>query len=169
MNMSVSSIESIASLPPCSVLSKLLKLKQHLHPVQGVEEMTRFSSSSLRYTLTDEGLALAERLDSVEQRSTGVSTEMAEKEEDVPSGAEEKVDPARVVDLTGSDDGEESDDSSCRRGLKERLAAVRVTDGAASKGEDQQTAAASRRPGGGRLPPGSYDIVLCVDFIETTG
>lgn len=132
--------------------------------------MTYFCSSSLRYTLTDEGLALAKRLDSVEPRSKGVPEEVEEKdEEEVQSDTEEKVDPPRVVDLTGSDDGEESDDSSCQHSLKERLACARVTDEATSKGEDQQTAAVNRKPTAGRLLPGRYDIVLCVDFIETTG
>lgn len=122
-----------------------------------------FCSSSLRYTLTDEGLALAERLDSVEQRTTGVPEE--EEVEDVRSDTEEIVDPPRVVDLTGSDDGEESDDASRRQ----RLASEKVTGGATSKGGDQKTAAAGTNPSAGRLAPGSYDIVLCVDFIETTG
>lgn len=123
----------------------------------------------VRYSLTDEGLALAERLHTVEQRSKGVSKEVEEKEEEeVQSDTEEKVDPPRVVDLTGSDDGEESDDSSSQHGLRERLACAKVTDGPTSKG-DQKAAAVSRKPSGGHLPPGSYDIVLCVDFIETTG
>lgn len=124
----------------------------------------------VRYSLTDEGLALAERLDTVEQRSKGVSKEVEEKEEEeVQSDTGEKVDPPRVVDLTGSDDGEESDDSSSQHGLRERLACAKLSDGASSKGEDQKAAAVSRKPSGGHLPPGSYDIVLCVDFIETTG
>lgn len=129
--------------------------------------MTCFCSSSLRYTLTDEGLALAERLDSVEKRTEGVAEE--EDVDEVRSHTEEIEDPPRVVDLTGSDDGEESDDASCRHNLKERLASTKVTDGVSSKGEDQKTAAAGTKPSAGRLPPGSYDIVLCVDFIETTG
>lgn len=125
-----------------------------------------------RYTLTEEGLALAERLDSVEQRTEGVPEEDQEEEkeeEEVRSDTEEKEDPPCVVDLTGSDDGEESDESSSRHSLKERLTCARDTDVASSKGEDQMTAAVSRQPSAGRLPPGSYDIVLCVDFIETTG
>lgn len=115
---------------------------------------------------------MAERLDSVERRTEGVPEEDQEEEkeeEEVRSDTEEKEDPPRVVDLTGSDDGEESDESSSRHSLKERLACARDTDVASSKGEDQMTAAVSRKPSAGRLPPGSYDIVLCVDFIETTG
>lgn len=115
---------------------------------------------------------MAERLDSVEQRTEGVPEEDQEEEkeeEEVRSDTEEKEDPPRVVDLTGSDDGEESDESSSRHSLKERLTCARDADVASSKGEDQMTAAVSRQPSAGRLPPGSYDIVLCVDFIETTG
>lgn len=116
---------------------------------------------------------MAERLDSVEQRNKGVPAEGEEQQqeevEEVRSGTEEKVDPPRVVDLTGSDDGDESDDASCRRSLNERLACAKVTDGTSSRGEDQKAAAAGRKPSAGRLPAGSYDIVLCVDFIETTG
>lgn len=115
---------------------------------------------------------MAERLDSVERRTEVVPEEDQEEEkeeEDVRSDTEEKEDPPRVVDLTGSDDGEESDESSSRHSLKERLACARDTDVASSIGEDQMTAAVSRKPSAGRLPPGSYDIVLCVDFIETTG
>lgn len=108
---------------------------------------------------------MAERLDSVEQRTKSVPKEIEEEEK----AEEGEVDPPRVVDLMGSDDGEKSDDSSCQHSLKNRLVCVRDTDGATSKGEDQQTAAVSRKLTAGRLPPGSYDIVLCVDFIETTG
>lgn len=114
---------------------------------------------------------MAERLNSVEQTTKGVpeDEEKEEVEEEVRSDTEEKEDPPRVVDLTGSDAGEESDESSSQRGLKERLACAGDTEGASSKGEDQMTAAVSRKPSAVRLQPGSYDILLCVDFIETTG
>lgn len=112
---------------------------------------------------------MAERLDSVEQRTQGVPEVEERQEEEVRSDAEGKEDPPRVVDLTGSDDGEESDDPCSQHSLKEKLACARDPEVASSKAEDQMTAAVSGKPSAGRLPPGSYDILLCVDFIETTG
>ena len=40
--------------------------------------------------------------------------------------------------------------------------------GVGSSGKPQASDTQSRPPGA-RLQPGSYDIILCVDFIETTG
>uniref|UniRef100_A0A4W6C866 Crossover junction endonuclease MUS81 n=1 Tax=Lates calcarifer TaxID=8187 RepID=A0A4W6C866_LATCA len=81
-----------------------------------------------RYSLTEQGLALAERLESAEQGTKG---EEVEEEEE-----------GDIVDIRpGSDvDGTES---------------------------DSQTT--SRKTNGGCLLPGTYEIILCVDFIETTG
>lgn len=127
---------------------------------------TCFSLSSLRYSLTDEGLALAERLESVEHKTKdGPEGE----QEEAKSDAEEEEDVPCVVDLTGSDDGEESEDSSSRHSLKERLACVSETDGAILQEKAQIPPAMSRKPNAGCLLPGSYEIILCVDFIETTG
>lgn len=128
---------------------------------------TCFSLSSLRYSLTDEGLALAERLESVEHKTKdGPEREQEEAKSDVE---EEEEDVPCVVDLTGSDDGEESEDSSSRHSLKERLAGVSETDGAILQEKAQIPPAMSRKPNAGCLLPGSYEIILCVDFIETTG
>lgn len=61
------------------------------------------SSSSLRYSLTDEGLALAERLDSADQGAKeGPEEVRSEGEEDEEGGP-------GVVDLTGSDDDDEEE------------------------------------------------------------
>uniref|UniRef100_A0A8C4Z9M0 Crossover junction endonuclease MUS81 n=1 Tax=Gadus morhua TaxID=8049 RepID=A0A8C4Z9M0_GADMO len=41
--------------------------------------------------------------------------------------------------------------------------------GPSVSGEAQASEPSGGRPSGGRLLPGDYDIILCVDFIETTG
>ncbi|XP_029943938.1 structure-specific endonuclease subunit MUS81 [Salarias fasciatus] len=98
-----------------------------------------------RFSLTDEGLALAERLESAEQDSR--------KEEEEEEEEEEEGGGPGVVDLTWSDDDkEEGRTPSPTAGLSELC----------DRG-------ASGNPAAHRLLPGSYDIVLCVDFIETTG
>uniref|UniRef100_A0AAQ4QZK8 Crossover junction endonuclease MUS81 n=1 Tax=Gasterosteus aculeatus aculeatus TaxID=481459 RepID=A0AAQ4QZK8_GASAC len=81
-----------------------------------------------RYSLTEDGLALAERLES----ATG--EEWLDEEEE-----EEQRAPG-LVDLTA---------------MTSSLSAP--------------SPAASKKPNEGCLPPGSYEIILCVDFIETTG
>uniref|UniRef100_A0A3P9PNL0 Crossover junction endonuclease MUS81 n=1 Tax=Poecilia reticulata TaxID=8081 RepID=A0A3P9PNL0_POERE len=95
-----------------------------------------------RYSLTDEGLALAERLES-------------EEEEDA------------VVDLTASDEEEE------RGSLSERATGETQSSGDAGRlslpGKTQVTMTTSRKPNRDCLLPGTYDVILCVDFIETTG
>lgn len=113
-----------------------------------------FSLSCLRYSLTKEGLALAERLESAEHGPAGdrgeVGSEGEEQEENNPG----------VVDLTASDDGE--DEPSSRSGPAE-------ADGMVLPGRAQISQARSRNPNAWSLLPGTYEIILCVDFIETTG
>lgn len=67
----------------------------------------------------------------------------------------DEEDSPGVVDLTGSDDGEDEAQTS---GEAERL-----TD----KGDKSQ--GKGGKPNAGRLLPGTYEIILCVDVIETTG
>lgn len=69
------------------------------------------------------------------------------------SEREDEEDSARFIDLTGSDDGEDEAQTSCEAG--------RLTDKENSRG--------SRDPNAGCLLPGTYEIILCVDVIETTG
>ncbi|KAM8899418.1 crossover junction endonuclease MUS81 isoform 1-T2 [Spinachia spinachia] len=108
-----------------------------------------------RYSLTEEGLALAERLESVEHDPEGVKDATGEEWLD----QEEEERAPGLVDLTASDDEEEEDDDV-------RIQAA----GAAQVRSDAGGApAASKTPNKGSLPPGSYEIILCVDFIETTG
>uniref|UniRef100_A0A667Z2D9 Crossover junction endonuclease MUS81 n=1 Tax=Myripristis murdjan TaxID=586833 RepID=A0A667Z2D9_9TELE len=63
--------------------------------------------------------------------------------------------------------------SICLISSKNRLVSVAPlrTDagGTSCSGKPQAPPAASRRPNGERLLPGNYEIILCVDFIETTG
>uniref|UniRef100_A0A665VSG7 Crossover junction endonuclease MUS81 n=1 Tax=Echeneis naucrates TaxID=173247 RepID=A0A665VSG7_ECHNA len=99
-----------------------------------------------RYSLTEEGLHLAERLESAETPEGG-RLEVRREEEDGPG----------VVDLTGCDKEETEEDRI--EDVKERQDA--------EVGLDSQTT--NRKPNEGCLLPGTYEILLCVDFIETTG
>uniref|UniRef100_A0A9J7Y963 Crossover junction endonuclease MUS81 n=1 Tax=Cyprinus carpio carpio TaxID=630221 RepID=A0A9J7Y963_CYPCA len=103
------------------------------------------------------GLTLAEKLDSDE---TGMAKEHVEQ----MSEGEDTWDGPDVVDLT-SEDEEEASKSSERRATALSVNQVRghVSESDATGKETVRTAM------GGHLPPGFYDIVLCVDFIKTTG
>ncbi|KAE8279298.1 Crossover junction endonuclease MUS81 [Larimichthys crocea] len=118
-----------------------------------------------RYSLTEDGLALAERLDSAEER-TKDGPEERDKEKVISEGEEEDDEEEEggpgIVDLTGSDEGEEDKEDS----PVERLTCVAqsAADGMGISGKPQ---AASRKPNPAYLLPGTYEIILCVDFIET--
>ncbi|XP_060887407.1 crossover junction endonuclease MUS81 [Labrus mixtus] len=119
-----------------------------------------------RYSLTEDGLALAERLESAEPQNKDEEEEgRSEGEEGRSEGDEEEGEGEggpKVVDLTCSDDDEEEEDE--RVHLAEKPACVpqpRTTSSA--------EAPSGRKASGARLLPGTYDIILCVDFIETTG
>nr|XP_019963449.1 PREDICTED: crossover junction endonuclease MUS81 [Paralichthys olivaceus]XP_019963450.1 PREDICTED: crossover junction endonuclease MUS81 [Paralichthys olivaceus] len=117
--------------------------------------------SPARFSLTDEGLILAERLEAAEEGSKD-RVEVRSEREEVEEVEEE--DGPGVVDLTCSDDEEEKED---RTHPTERPTCVSQSDRDVNvKTLDSQT---SRKPNGGCLRPGTYDILLCVDFIETTG
>lgn len=105
-----------------------------------------------RYSLTEEGMALAECLDSVEQTGAG-GDGVVEEEEEVPG----------VVDLTKSDEEE----SETRAHSTEKPSAVSETRREENKSQAQESS--SRKASAQCLLPGHYEIVLCVDFIETTG
>lgn len=114
------------------------------------------SSSLLRYSLTEEGLALAERLESAEH---GTNYRPAWGREEARGEGEDEEEGPQVVDLTGSDDGEEEETLSCvglprSEGLTEKA---------------QSSKEANRKLNPACLHPGTYEIILCVDFIETTG
>ncbi|KAA0723047.1 Crossover junction endonuclease MUS81 [Triplophysa tibetana] len=99
--------------------------------------------SPARYSLTEHGLALAEKLDSEERVIDKGPVEDKSEEESSGDGAD-------VVDLTLE---EEEDDKAVKESCSRRY----------------QTLEMGRRAMSWHLLPGSYDIVLCVDFIETTG
>ncbi|XP_023149447.2 crossover junction endonuclease MUS81 isoform X2 [Amphiprion ocellaris] len=111
-----------------------------------------------RYSLTEEGLALAERLAAAEQETKVCSGGDEGEEEEGPG----------VVDLTASDEGEEEEER-----IHPTVRAVGQTssdvDALCSSEKPQNSQATSRNPSGGCLLPGTYEIILCVDFIETTG
>ncbi|CAF94056.1 unnamed protein product, partial [Tetraodon nigroviridis] len=105
-----------------------------------------------RYSLTEDGLVLAERLDSVEHVKEA-STEVARAKNEGDDGDDGDDGPG-VVDLTGSDDENQAQSSD---------EADRLT----NKGESSQ--GISGKPNTDCLLPGTYEIILCVDVIETTG
>ncbi|XP_030017399.1 structure-specific endonuclease subunit MUS81 isoform X2 [Sphaeramia orbicularis] len=116
-----------------------------------------------RYSLTEEGVALAQRLEAEAGGGGGPGGDRGEEEEE-----EEEGRPG-VVDLTESDDdAEQADDRTDHTekpaGVTQTLR-MEVEETSSSKPQDSQ----SRRPDAGRLLPGTYQIILCVDFIETTG
>lgn len=92
---------------------------------------------------------LAERLDSVEHMKQA-STEAAKAKHE----GEDKEDSPGVVDLTGSDEED---------GAQKSSEAVRLS----SKGENSQ--GMNGKLNADCLLPGTYEIILCVDVIETTG
>lgn len=113
---------------------------------------------------------MAERLESAEHGTKG-SPEGSREE--VRSEGEEEVGPG-VVDLTCSDDDEDAEEgTSSRHNPAERPACVTwprgEDDGMGSSGKAQDSQATNRKQNAGCLPPGTYEIILCVDFIETTG
>ncbi|MEQ2251741.1 Crossover junction endonuclease mus81 [Ilyodon furcidens] len=118
-----------------------------------------------RYSLTDEGLALAERLESVEKETRNLPGKDGSEGDGLEDEKEEGV-----VDLTESGDDEEEEEADS---LSKRATCVihsRSEAGGNSLPEKpQNTLKTSRKPNGECLLPGTYDIILCVDFIETTG
>ncbi|KAL7875946.1 hypothetical protein AOLI_G00109090 [Acnodon oligacanthus] len=115
-----------------------------------------------RYSLTELGLALAERLESGER---------GRNEEQERSQAEDSGDGPVTVVLTvdeDKDDEHESEDScSTREAPTTAVTETRAEIIGPSSGLSGKCQAST--PVGEYLLPGSYDIVLCVDFIETTG
>ncbi|KAJ0056035.1 hypothetical protein NL108_018111 [Boleophthalmus pectinirostris] len=104
-----------------------------------------------RYSLTDEGKALAERLDSAERRGGGGGGEEKVPHRDADAAEEDE----EALDLTQSDEEETED---------EVTAADKPGAAPEPRPRDLQPKDPDRC-----LLPGSYEILLCVDFIETTG
>ncbi|XP_061566653.1 crossover junction endonuclease MUS81 [Cololabis saira] len=119
-----------------------------------------------RYSLTEAGRALAERLASAEGEVRN-GPEEGESEGDEPGGGKEGGEGVPgIVDLTGS--GEDEDEEP-PHALKETVPSVTETrrnaGGTCSSGQPSR----NLNLNGERLRPGAYEIILCVDFIETTG
>ncbi|XP_069028261.1 crossover junction endonuclease MUS81 [Embiotoca jacksoni] len=126
-----------------------------------------------RYSLTEEGLTLAERLASAKRLA-----EDDPKEDGVAVGSrggggrrggggggeeeeeEEEDGGTAAVDLTGSDEEED------RMPPAERVVEPTRDAGGTSLSGQQPN---SQRTNGECLLPGTYEIILCVDFIEITG
>ncbi|KAK2862834.1 hypothetical protein Q5P01_002367 [Channa striata] len=128
--------------------------------------------SPARYSLTEDGVALAERLESAEQQTKDDQKmdkeEVGHEEEEEEKEREEIEDSPGVVDLTCSDEDEEKMEEN-KIQPTERFTYVTQQEGTVSAGKTLDSQAASRKPNGGCLLPGTYEIILCVDFIETTG
>uniref|UniRef100_A0A8C9WVV6 Crossover junction endonuclease MUS81 n=1 Tax=Sander lucioperca TaxID=283035 RepID=A0A8C9WVV6_SANLU len=126
-----------------------------------------------RYSLTEEGLALAERLECVEQGTKdGPEGDREEARSEGEGDAEEEDGGPGLVDLTASDDDEEEKEGD-RIYPTERPSCVALprsdVDGMGLSENPHNSHATSRTPNAPRLLPGTYEIILCVDFIETTG
>ncbi|XP_042368423.1 LOW QUALITY PROTEIN: crossover junction endonuclease MUS81 [Plectropomus leopardus] len=123
-----------------------------------------------RYSLTEEGLALAERLDSVEQTKAGSEGDREEEQEEEEEEEEEEGGPG-LVDLTADDDDDDEEKKEDRIHPAENPTCAEQPRSEAEgfSGKSQNSRAASGKPNAERLQPGTYEIILCVDFIETTG
>ncbi|KAK1797112.1 hypothetical protein P4O66_008500 [Electrophorus voltai] len=117
--------------------------------------------SPARYSLTELGLALAERLE-FEERGDDCGRD---KEKAIL--AEESGDGPVTINLTVNEGEWEEEDIAENNCIpsEEPTAATTV-----NQAENAPTCSGLSGTGrDGHLLPGSYDIVLCVDFIETTG
>uniref|UniRef100_A0A8C5BKA1 Crossover junction endonuclease MUS81 n=1 Tax=Gadus morhua TaxID=8049 RepID=A0A8C5BKA1_GADMO len=110
--------------------------------------------SPARYSLSEEGASLAGRLASEEQGSSGGPEQIVEERD-----RSEENDVQGLVDLTYLT-------AECYTWSSP---ALNPAAGPSVSGEAQASEPSGGRPSGGRLLPGDYDIILCVDFIETTG
>ncbi|XP_005755203.1 crossover junction endonuclease MUS81-like, partial [Pundamilia nyererei] len=125
--------------------------------------------ASFRYSLTEGGLTLAERLASAEQTNTDGDREA------VRSELEATEEDDAVVVLTGSDEDEEEKEENRIHPAERQPTVTEVScdvDDVRSSGkpqDSQTTMTTSRKPNAECLLPGTYEIMLCVDFIETTG
>ncbi|XP_034088392.1 crossover junction endonuclease MUS81-like, partial [Gymnodraco acuticeps] len=130
-----------------------------------------------RYSLTEEGLALGERLESLEEHLEsleGTKGPEGDREEARSEGNEqeegEEGGPG-IVDLTVSDDDEEEKEEERIQPTERPTSSASqprvLVPGMFFSGKPRNVP--SRNPKSWSLLPGSYEIILCVDFIETTG
>ncbi|KAM9717342.1 crossover junction endonuclease MUS81 isoform 1-T1 [Menidia menidia] len=119
-----------------------------------------------RFSLTEEGLALAEKLASAEQETKDDAERGGEEVRSERAELEEVEEAEAVVDLTESGEDEKEEDANS---LTESAACVNDEGRTRSSGDLQESQTTRTKPSGECLLPGNYDIILCVDFIETTG
>lgn len=136
-----------------------------LHIIRGSLSLASFC---FRYSLTDEGLTLAERLESVERDVKNIPGE------DISEGdGRDEEEEERVVDLTESGDDDSDEEEQLPESLSQRATcAIQLSRDAGEgslQGKPQSTLTSIRKPNRESLLPGAYEILLCVDFIETTG
>nr|XP_023650559.1 crossover junction endonuclease MUS81 [Paramormyrops kingsleyae] len=112
-----------------------------------------------RYSLTELGMALAQRLGSSDKE--GEQQQTSGDQEDVSLG------PPATIDLT--EDEQEEDCTAHRPEPIVTVAQKQSVEAAMSISGKPQAAGPVMRVADGILLPGGYDIILCVDFIETTG
>ncbi|XP_031441011.1 crossover junction endonuclease MUS81 isoform X1 [Clupea harengus] len=113
-----------------------------------------------RYSLTELGLVVAEQLESGEREEKNDQKVEEEKRE-----GGEAVECPDTVDLTLDDD--DHDDEGVSGRLAKRPSPVGPTE--ESPTEESQAVEHGEAAARGILLPGCYEIILCVDFIETTG
>ncbi|XP_056156608.1 crossover junction endonuclease MUS81 [Lampris incognitus] len=124
-----------------------------------------------RYSLTEEGAALAERLESGEQETNRGKERLRNGEMDRMEGEEEEGDEEErgrvpeLIDLTANGDEEKEEE---RIRPVDQPACVAEPSNKVD-GQSCSERSTSRRANGGCLLPGTYEIILCVDFVETTG
>ncbi|XP_063043046.1 crossover junction endonuclease MUS81 isoform X3 [Engraulis encrasicolus] len=137
-------------------------------------ELVLKTHSPARYCLTELGQTVAEQLESEEREEVN---EEEEEEEEEENEAGKAVNHPEMVDLTQDDRDNASDHDDDANDERQKAAgsalATRpppvicvneeVDDWNELQASEQEAAAS------GILLPGCYDIVLCVDFIETTG
>ncbi|XP_038831700.1 crossover junction endonuclease MUS81 [Salvelinus namaycush] len=126
------------------------------------KDLVQKTHNPARYSLTELGLALAQRLEDGER----------EQEEDRRSDVREEEEGSGpgVVDLTAEEDEKKKRIEPIAGPTPAAYVAQRGSEvPGVNSSEKPQAAETKTRPAGGCLYPGSYDIVLCVDFIETTG
>ncbi|XP_061091844.1 crossover junction endonuclease MUS81 isoform X2 [Conger conger] len=117
-----------------------------------LKDLLQKTHSPARYSLTELGVALAERLEASEGGSAG----------------ERATVKPPTVDLT-EDETEEGRDEEEREDCPAETPVLPESESEVGVTGRSQAAETERTPPGEALLPSCYDIVLCVDFIETTG
>ncbi|KAG7256362.1 hypothetical protein CRUP_034793 [Coryphaenoides rupestris] len=135
------------------------------------KELVVKTHNPARYALSEEGSSLAERLALGEQGSSGGQggeDGREEEEEEEEAAAAAGVAPG-MVDLTVSDEEQGQEEGGGIALAGPSGAGKAQASGPSGAGKAQASGSSGGGLSGLRLLPGDYDIILCVDFIETTG